>query len=561
VSELQGRPKPDSPQPFAVLIAALGGEGGGVLADWLVQCALRSGLAVQATSVPGVAQRTGATSYYLEWMTRALPAGSGAPVFSLNPLPGRVDALIASEAVEAARMIERGFVSPDRTLLIASTHRVYTTAEKMHMADGRFDTVRTQDVARQLARRVVLLDMEAAAARHGTILSAVMFGALSGAGVLPCSREVCEAVLGEGGRGGAASLAGFDDAWRQAADAAVQVHAAEAAGAPAVGADALRVLQMANLSESLLRGWSRAIGALPQPMQASAAHGGLRCRDYQDDEYAGVFFDGLARLAAAASAAEGGVAAGSLLADTLDEATRQLALWMCFEDVIRVADLKSRRTRYQRVRVEAQAGGAELVRVVEYLKPGIDEIAAIMPRRFGGWLMHKARDGSWFTRLQTGLHIPSTSLWGYLLLRGLARLRPWRRSSLRFAEEQAAIAGWMQALVESLPVSPRFAAELAALPQVLKGYGDTQLRGRHNYSRLWASHVAPAFSQSADDKAGLDAAALRLKEALAATLADPEGNLNKAAATAASRSPEGAPTPGTPTLQPIRWLERTARNA
>ena len=54
-------------QVTRVLIAALGGEGGGVLADWLVQCAQHAGLVAQATSVPGVAQRTGSTSYYIEW--------------------------------------------------------------------------------------------------------------------------------------------------------------------------------------------------------------------------------------------------------------------------------------------------------------------------------------------------------------------------------------------------------------------------------------------------------------------------------------------------------------
>ena len=51
---------------LTVLIAALGGEGGGVLADWLMQAATGSGFPAQATSIPGVAQRTGATTYYLE---------------------------------------------------------------------------------------------------------------------------------------------------------------------------------------------------------------------------------------------------------------------------------------------------------------------------------------------------------------------------------------------------------------------------------------------------------------------------------------------------------------
>src|SRR5690606_23049901 len=99
---------PQANAPYTLLIAALGGEGGGVLADWIVDCALRQGLPVQATSVPGVAQRTGATSYYIEMLRQ--PAQGAAPVFALSPVPGNVDALVASELLEAARMVERGFV-------------------------------------------------------------------------------------------------------------------------------------------------------------------------------------------------------------------------------------------------------------------------------------------------------------------------------------------------------------------------------------------------------------------------------------------------------------------
>ena len=79
---------PMSTTPLAIVIAALGGEGGGVLADWLVQCGIRAGLPIQATSVPGVAQRTGSTSYYLELMSQPLPPGSPRPVFALTPVPG-----------------------------------------------------------------------------------------------------------------------------------------------------------------------------------------------------------------------------------------------------------------------------------------------------------------------------------------------------------------------------------------------------------------------------------------------------------------------------------------
>ena len=54
-----------------ILIAAMGGEGGGVLMNWIVKTAIAACLPVQATSIPGVAQRTGATTDYIEiWTER-----------------------------------------------------------------------------------------------------------------------------------------------------------------------------------------------------------------------------------------------------------------------------------------------------------------------------------------------------------------------------------------------------------------------------------------------------------------------------------------------------------
>jgi indolepyruvate ferredoxin oxidoreductase, beta subunit len=549
-------PAKTAQQPFSILIAALGGEGGGVLAEWLVKCALRSGLPVQATSVPGVAQRTGATSYYIELMREPLPSGGPQPVFSLNPLPGQVDVLLASEAVEAGRMIERGYSTPRRTLLIASTHRVYTTAEKMHMADGRYDTRRVREAAATLARQAILLDMEAIARRHDTVLSAVMFGALAGTGSLPWSRDVCEQVIRDSGRGVGPSLAGFDDAAGQAQAVASQALAPEAgAGEASIAGDpdAIRVLQAAHLPDPLLVQWPRLLAGLPQPMQKVTAHGALRCRDYQDDEYARAYLDFIERLARAAGAATGSVTAGSTTSGALDEAARQLALWMCFEDVIRVAELKSRPARHRRVREEAQAGGDDIVRVTEYLKPGIEEVAAVMPQRLGTWLMRRATPDSWLRRAQVGLHVRSTSIWGHLLLRALARLRPWRRSSLRFHEEQQAIAAWLGAMEQALASAPAFALQLAGLPQVLKGYGDNQLRGRENYARLWAAHVVPAFAGGMEP----EAAALQLKQALAATLSDPEGRLNATAAASGGAGPAAGAARADPSVpQTIRWIER-----
>lgn len=79
----------DMTQPISLLICALGGEGGGVLTEWIIATAHHAGYAAQSTSIPGVAQRTGATTYYVEvFPTPISQLGGKRPVFSLNPVPG-----------------------------------------------------------------------------------------------------------------------------------------------------------------------------------------------------------------------------------------------------------------------------------------------------------------------------------------------------------------------------------------------------------------------------------------------------------------------------------------
>src|SRR5688572_7479540 len=197
-------------RPITILIAALGGEGGGVMADWLMAAATQSRLPAQATSIPGVAQRTGATTYYLEiYPAQREVLGGREPVLSLTPSPGNVDVMVASELIEAGRAMLNGYVSPERTTLIASTHRIYATVEKMQMADGRFESARVLEAARELAKRPVLFDMRKLAQESGTVINAVLFGAMAGSGVLPLTREACEQAIRHGGRGAEASLRGF----------------------------------------------------------------------------------------------------------------------------------------------------------------------------------------------------------------------------------------------------------------------------------------------------------------------------------------------------------------
>src|SRR5919107_3215795 len=93
---------PDTPRAIRIAVLAMGGEGGGVLADWIVDMAEHGGFIAQMTSVPGVAQRTGATIYYLELFPKsAVLEGGPAPVLALMPVPGDVDLVVCSELMEA----------------------------------------------------------------------------------------------------------------------------------------------------------------------------------------------------------------------------------------------------------------------------------------------------------------------------------------------------------------------------------------------------------------------------------------------------------------------------
>src|ERR1700736_3145432 len=173
-------------RPIKLTIAALGGQGGGVLADWLIEIAEAEGYIAQSTSVPGVAQRTGATIYYLEFFPRTLAEQAGrAPVLALMPVPGDVDCVIASELMEAGRAIQRGLVTPDRTTLITSTHRVYSMAERTAVADGTVDAAKLIEAGRAAAKIFVHADFARIAEQCQSVISAVLFGALAGTDALP----------------------------------------------------------------------------------------------------------------------------------------------------------------------------------------------------------------------------------------------------------------------------------------------------------------------------------------------------------------------------------------
>jgi indolepyruvate ferredoxin oxidoreductase beta subunit len=515
-------------QPIAILIGALGGEGGGVLAEWLVDAATRGGYVAQATSIPGVAQRTGATTYYVEVFPEPRAAlGERMPVLGLYPVPGHVDLVVASELLEAARVIQAGHVTPDCTLLIASTSRTLTTAEKMALGDGRVSSERLLDVARAQSRRLVTLDMDAIARSAGTVVSSVMLGAIAASGVLPLARSVFEEVVRAGGVGVESSLRGFEQAYT-AALAKPEAPAAPRAPPVSVSADGRR--------EAM---------AFPEQVREIVALGYDRVVAFQDVRYGELFIE---RLRAVDRAERAHAARTPSDARVLRETARFLALWMAFDDIVRVASLKSARARFARVRGEIGAAPDDVVRIVDHFKPGVPEFAGLLPPPLARRLVRfdARRQAHGREPLAWPLHLRTHTLHGFALLRALAGLRRLRRFGARYADEQQAIERWLHAVELACTLDPALGYEVALCGRLIKGYGATNARGKANLQHLLEHVVVGTAGRPAHERAAA------IRTAREAALADEGG---KALDTELVR--QGAPARPV-VAQPIRFVARRA---
>ena len=491
-------------QPIKIAILAMGGEGGGVLADWVVDLGEHNGHVAQTTSVPGVAQRTGATIYYVELYPQAQADADGAqPVLALMPLPGDVDVVLCSELMEAGRAVQRGLVTPERTTLLASTHRVYSIAEKSAMGDGRVDSTQLIAHAQKAAKRFVSFDMAEAAARSGSVISAVLFGALAGTGVLPFSRAQFEATIERGGVGVKPSLKAFGAAFAQA-----QKEGDEETHAPAPAAMPVpqpRDPAVRALVERVQQGFPAAAHAL-------LYEGVRRLVDYQDTAYAGLYLD---RMAAVAQLPD--EAARPLLCET----ARHLALWMSYEDTARVAQLKTRATRFERVRGESDVRDGQLMSIHEYMHPRLREICETLPGGLGRWLENSGAPRRLVERMtQKGRIVQTSSLRGFLMLSTVAWTRRWRQGTLRYADENRRIEDWLRRIAEAAKASPALAVEVAQCQRMVKGYSDTHERGVRNYETVMDAFtragpgLAPATLRAWRDAALADEQGDALKQAL-----------------------------------------------
>src|SRR5262249_50312507 len=274
------------------------------------------------------------------------------------------------------RSILRGLVTPDRSTLIASTHRLYSVAEKEKPGDATIDPTVVVDAAGIAAKRLIAFDMETLATKNSSVISACLFGALAASAALPFKLDAFESVISAGGGGVESSL-------RASRAAFAQEKEPPAAQRPPVARPAKRLDPLPatagrpDLDKLLAR-----IREFPDALHPILYAGVKHLTDFQDPAYAGEYLDRLGNLYQLDQANGGALQHYAFRA----AAPKYVAVAMAYDDVIRFADRKTRASRYDRVLRENSVGEGQIVYTTEYMHPRLEEVAGTMPAALGRFL-------------------------------------------------------------------------------------------------------------------------------------------------------------------------------
>ena len=457
---------PEGDQILKIAVLAVGGQGGGVLTGWIEALARNHGYLCQATSVAGVAQRTGATIYYIEM---AKQKNGPDPVFALAPASGDIDILIASELMEAGRAIMRGFVTPDRTTLIASTHRALAVSEKIVPGDGIANSDEVQAAAKLLSKKLFMTDLEKLAVESGSVISASLFGALAGANVLPFERSSFESTIKSSGKSVKASLEAFNAGY-------LAVNAPQSTTA-VPKENKITGVQTPSGPASSLKKWNglvEKIRLMPDEVSEIVFLGLRKVVEFQDLDYGQDYISKVN---------------GILSKDTKEKkflltnaAAKHIANAMSYDDIIRVADEKTKTHRYHRIRKEMGADDQTVMHLTEFLHPRAEELVSLLPARLGlkienspKWM---ARIDSWVNR---GRRWRSDGIIAFTILYLVGGLKRWRLKTRRHAVEVEHQRLWLKCACSYLPGNYDMAVEIIKTRRLIKGYSDTHARGKSKF--------------------------------------------------------------------------------
>ncbi|MFA0750213.1 MAG: hypothetical protein SLRJCFUN_000616 [Candidatus Fervidibacter sp.] len=473
--------------PITVLVAAVGGQGGQLFSQWLFDAAKEAGFFPVGVGLPGLSQREGATVYYLEFF--AQPEETA--FFSPFPEKGQVQLLIGLELLELLRALREGYLSEDGAI-VGSTHRVLSADEKLPLKGGFVTAEQAMPLLRRAAKHCIAFDAVQAAGLAGLserAANAILFGALAASGILPFPPDAFRRAIEHYGVAVAFNLRAFEfglrfQEWQSQLRTLDDVAAQEWAflPEPKLPAEIQRRMEAISVDDELAM---------------TLRHAARWLCHYQDTHYFARYLDCVQDI----YERDAGQGTRDERQENLlvtKEVARILALRMAYEDAVRVAQLKTQRQRFERLRKEHRISEDTVYRVVDFFSPDWDELTGLLP--FGGtWDMGH---GTWekendalpnlptqaeeLRRPALQLRVETSSLTGFFLLKLLQWLKPLRPYSQRFKREWAAITEWLDAVKQALDKDYDLAFLIARSGEMVRGYGRT----RRKTLAAWRAFVA-----------------------------------------------------------------------
>lgn len=487
-----------------ILIPAVGGQGGGVLTEWLVQAFVLEGFEVQSIGLPGLSQRGGSTVYYVEAHPK-IGSESKRVIFSQYPVPGDVDVILSQEFLELGRVLEQGYGS-ERTTVVSSTHRVYSTLEKMPVSSGIYSEENLKRLAGAFSQSFIGFNALEKAKENGMDelgINAILLGALAASEALPINETSYLKAIETAGVSVKSNLKGFRVGWdyvklksSDRIESESQKKWEEFKKERSEKLDSVK-------REEYLRLVSKIEIIYPTRLREILAEALFRLTDYQDVWYAERYLDDLKRVYEIDQEMKGGF-------KVTESFAKNLALWMSYEDGIRVAELKISPHRFKRIKEEMRLRDDQVFHVIDYLKPDAYEIYGLLPNILVAPFVGIARSRLFRKILPKNKKITleqkpvTTSFAGSLTLRLLAKFKFIRPLSYRYRNEHSLIKKYKEDVEKFTVLNYELGCLVAKSGEVIKGYGDVRRRTMNAFSRFLDKVITPLAAYEIQKKKNFD---------------------------------------------------------
>lgn len=452
-----------------ILISSIGGLGVGVFVEWLSAAAILEGLQPNVLNLPGVSQRAGRTLSYME-------ISNDGTMFSPFPEKGNLDLIISQEFLELLRILKEGYGGKNCNIL-GTTYRYYTTYEKLSLKRDDYTYENFRSVIEEHTKDHVVADIHKMSVSDFS--NAHLLGLLCASGYLPMIRQESYKK--------AIKTVGIDPE-RNLRDFAFGYgflkKIKEGLSLQKDGKRGLYNLPEGYIKESIEK-FESVYGKDVRDVLAEAVR---QLIEYQDISYAEFYISRVYDFHRLLEANKRTKIDG----EVIKEFAKVLAVRMMYEDVIRVAEKKISKERFERIKRLYRIQNTEVFWVKDFFRPELDELYGILPSSLGKILDSILSN----YRISWKTEVFANHISGFLILKGMSKLRFLRRHSYRYKKEDALIERYIEHVRRCLIYGSDSALLAAKGGVIVRGYGDVRkemIKSWEEFSNLTNPRIMSSF--------------------------------------------------------------------